>query len=144
MAFYIDPIKIAESHGIDVIGLPRLENDVHGLIKKTENGIVIQYDNTMHTNRIRFTVAHELAHFLLGHLDDKPRYRDPTKNFNIDNFDPIEAEANKLAARILMPKEKIDFLLYEQGITNLEAMAKLLQVSKTALSFRLQSLGYIS
>ena len=144
--FYVDPIAIAESHGIRVEGVPGLEGGVNGIIMRDSNGaIVIKYDSRMHENRQRFTIAHELGHFFHGHLDENHKmFRDPHKNFSLEHYDPKEAEANRYAARLLMPKEKIDFLLYKEGITSIDRMAKLLRVSPAAMTYRLQNLGYIS
>jgi len=145
MSFAVDPIKIAENAGIKVVGKEGLKDGVHGMIRKEEDGsVVIEYDSSMHPNRQRFTIAHELGHFMEGHLKDKPLFRDPRKNFSLENYDIYEAEANRYAAKLLMPKEKIDFLLYKEGITSINEMARLLKVSPAAMTYRLQNLGYIS
>ena len=143
--FYIDPKTVAEEKGIIVTGMPVLPDGVNGLIKKHEShGVEIQYDNTMHPNRQRFTIAHELGHFVRGHLKDKTLFRDPSKNFNLNNYDIYEVEANNFAAELLMPKSKIDFLLFDEGISSIAEMAYLLRVSPAAMTYRLKGMGYIS
>jgi len=142
--FYVDPTEIARGYGIEVIGMPGLEGGVNGLIRKENGKVEILYDLTMHPNRQRFTIAHELGHFVKGHLRDRPLFRDPSKNFNLDNYDIHEVEANNFAANLLMPKEKIDFLLYNEGITSIAEMAGLLRVSEAAMTYRLRNMGYIS
>ena len=144
-SFYVDPFAIAKSEGILVI--PRYDLDVNGLIKKDSiNGnIVIEYDASMHQNRERFTIAHELGHYFAGHLEDgHTLFRDPSKNFNLHNYDPYEAEANKLAAEMLMPKEKIDFLIQKANYHTIDDIADALRVSPAAMTYRLKNLGYIS
>lgn len=143
--FYIDPKAIAQDLGIEVISKARLDGDVNGYIAREDDGRVrIYYDSNMHPNRERFTIAHELGHYVKGHLKDKPLFRDPSKNFSLNNYDIYEVEANNFAANLLMPKEKIDFLLYDMGISSISEMAKLLKVSEAAMTYRLQNLGYIS
>lgn len=143
--FFIDPFEIAKKEGITVI--PSKHLDVNGQIHKdpkTEE-VIIEYDISMHPNRQRFTLAHELGHYFLGHLDDgNIHFRDPSQNFNLDNYDPYESEANRFAANLLMPKEKIDFLLHDLKMTTIEGMAQALQVSPAAITYRLKNLGYIS
>jgi len=141
--FYVDPLEIAQNEGIRVI--PSNGLDVDGKIYKDKSGnVCIEYDSSVHPNRQRFTIAHELGHYFKGHLADKTLFRDSLQNFNLDNYDIYEVEANNFAADILMPKDKIDFLLYKEGITSIEEMAHLLRVSQTAMMYRLKNLGYIS
>ena len=143
--FYVDPAEIARRRGLRVVEMHGLEGGVNGLIQKMDDGsIEIHYDGTMHPHRQRFTIAHELGHFVKGHLQDQPLFRDPSKNFTLDNYDIHEVEANNFAADLLMPKEKIDFLLYTEGITSVPKMASLLRVSEAAMTYRLRNMGYIS
>ena len=145
MSFYVDPIAIAQSEGISVI--PNTYMDVNGSIKKDlETGkVIIEYDASMHPNRQRFTIAHELGHYFAGHLSNgKTLFRDPAKNFTVDNYDPYEAEANKIAADILMPEDKISFLIQELKYNTIDDLANALKVSPAAMTYRLKNLGYIS
>lgn len=105
--------------------------------------------------RQRFTVAHEIGHIILGHMgtsyrtDDLEQYQDTISRMN-------EVAANNFAAELIMPKNlvfdllksTIDELGYsieqefdEFDITKIiEYMAKKLNVSKQALSYRLENL----
>jgi Zn-dependent peptidase ImmA (M78 family) len=144
--FYVDPIAIARKEGIIVI--PSSYLDVNGLIRKDKdtNEIVIEYDSGLHPNRQRFTIAHELGHYYAGHLNHSANelFRDPAKNFTLDNYDPLEAEANKIAAELLMPEEKIEFLIQKLQYNSIDALAEALIVSPAAMTYRLKNLGYIS
>ena len=157
--FYIDPIEIAKKTNIDVkpikpkkkkiswLGeIEYIDNELCGYIEKEDNGkIVIYYNPDHHENRQRFTIAHELAHYLLGHLDDNHRmYRDTSKNFSSDIYDPKEVAANKAAAAILMPEKKIKDLIFNKKITSIKELAKIMKVSELAMKYRLQNLGLIS
>jgi len=157
--FYVDPKDIAKKFDIDVrpiksekiqtewLGeIGHIDNDLCGYIEKLENGKVIIYYNPLHhENRQRFTIAHELAHFLLGHLDENHKlYRDTTKNFRSDMYDLKEINANKMAASILMPEKTIRYLIFTKGITSIKELAKIMKVSELAMKYRLQNLGLIS
>lgn len=97
-------VPIAEKFGIKVFKNRDFPDDLSGLIKKVESGKYEIHVNGNHRiTRQRFTMAHELAHFLLhkneigdGVTDDY-LYRS-----NLSSR--IEREANELAAQILMPK----------------------------------------
>lgn len=86
--------------------------------------------------RKRFTVAHELGHFLLhrnrisNRLVDDKMYRSGLGNTK-------EAEANKLAAELLMPGRLIQQLRAE-GIKNVEDLALRLEVSLEAMKNKIK------
>jgi hypothetical protein len=85
--------------------------------------------------RKRFTVAHEIAHFILhlpqvgSGVQDDTFYRSPLG-------DSQERQANSLAAEILMPENLIRQLLSE-GVSSVTGMAKRLAVSPQAMTIRL-------
>ncbi|MBB3607616.1 ImmA/IrrE family metallo-endopeptidase [Rhizobium sp. BK602] len=90
--------------------------------------------------RQRFTLAHEIAHFLL--------HKDRIGNGIVDNIlyrstlsDKYEAEANRLAADILMPEAVIlDWRKQRKGLAKRECvhpLAELFGVSEDAMSIRL-------
>lgn len=95
--------QIAERLGIDVYSVT-LEPNISGLIKRTEAGkFEIQVNDTDAAVRQRFTVCHEIAHYLLhrSHIDaggirDNILYRSQLSNTQ-------EAEANRFAAALLLP-----------------------------------------
>jgi Zn-dependent peptidase ImmA (M78 family) len=156
--FYIEPKEIAKKLGIEVKPIkPKKENpnwlgdfeyipdDLCGYIEKDDNGkVTIYYNPNHHENRIRFTIAHELAHFLLGHLkENQTHYRDFTDNFKSSTYNPKEIEANKFAAKLLMPEDKLNFLIYKKGITSIKELAKIMKVSEAAMVYRLKNLGWL-
>lgn len=75
---------------------------ISGEIRPAEGGFVIRINRHDPAKRQRFTVAHELAHFLLHRdaigdgIEDNVLYRSALS-------DRREQEANRLAADILMP-----------------------------------------
>lgn len=101
-------------------------------------------DNYM---RQRFTMAHELGHFLLhqdlmgsGLKDDRAYRSTDVGTYSNALVGPAEeAAANRVAARVLMPADKV--ASEARDFPNVEALAKRFQVSKRAMEIRLQSLG---
>ena len=147
--FYIDPVVEAEKYGITVIAdtsTPRLlKAGENGMIEKTDKGITIYVcpDDTL--ERQRFTIAHELGHFMCGHLtENKTMFRDGNKEYSKDNYDIQEYEANNYAAELLMPSHKIDFLINNEGLNTIDSLAEALVVSYTAMLYMLKNLGWVS
>lgn len=140
-------VTIAREVGIQVYKSPNLDANTSGYchIKDGEVRIVVnQFENV---NRRRFTVAHELGHIILGHLQDEP------KLFRSDSFDVFdspkfasskEIEANKFAAEILMPTSAVLKYYRAQVVKNTESLASLFQVSTQAMYFRLKNLGVLT
>lgn len=100
--------------------------------------------------RQRFTMAHELGHFMLQlapTFKDKD-YIDETITYNRDeNWSLDEMMANRFAAELLMPekyiKEEYEKIISSNDKNNIvEKMAKIFEVSTQAMGFRLKGLNY--
>lgn len=98
--------------------------------------------------RRRFTIAHELGHLALGHLQQGEMVLDETTN----STQPEETEANAFAAELLMPAEGIrNFLdrfsrrLDDQGFSLHLAvrLAASFGVSEEAVYYRMLNLGLV-
>jgi Zn-dependent peptidase ImmA (M78 family) len=149
--------KIARALDIE-ISLDKVDDDLSGFLfrDKESSRTVIGANSSHHKNRQRFTIAHELGHFLLHegemiHLDEKSagltvNFRDGESSTGENNN---EKEANYFAAELLMPakflREELQgkhLDLFEDSET-LNNLAKKYKVSPQALTFRLTNLGYI-
>ncbi len=97
--------------------------------------------------RKRFTVAHELAHFLLHLEDDGFDIKSETRHRTDDFFEYLdvhdqrqESEANSFAAAVLMPPN-----LFIPAYTNMDGsipfLAKSFFVSSDAVQRRIKELG---
>jgi predicted transcriptional regulator len=105
------PVKVgalASALGIDVVRAA-MEPKISGLIKPSAtapSGFEIRVNKYETRERQRFTVAHELAHYLLHRQDigagvvDSVLYRSSLTSRK-------ETEANRLAAAIVMPYESV-------------------------------------
>ena len=115
------PIKvgaIAKAFGITV-KKSTLDAGISGEIKKTDGEVVIRVNRHDVKERQRFTLAHEIAHFLLheekigdGIVDDI-LYRSSLS-------DELEAQANRLAADIVMPWSLIQSALEQEPDLKIE------------------------
>lgn len=142
-------------------GLPIVETEMtpemSGALIKSQAIQGIAVNASQAPVRKRFTVAHELAHHLLNHIDsDHVDWqftvirRDGRSS---EAEDDQEIAANFFAASLLMPKHLLrqDIERYKRfdGEVRLDdndllLLAKKYKVSKDAMRYRLQNLGFIS
>ena len=129
------PIEVIESDPFELAGASgeaRLDDSNGPLsFKCVFNGFEISYRN-------RFTIAHELGHVLLGHVNEYNTKKRDT-NFSSNTYDPDEISANAFAAALLMPEDKIRD--YYRSASSLQQLADAFGVSTAAMSYRLQNLG---
>jgi hypothetical protein len=137
----VDVVAIAKDLGINVWAMDSLPPSISGKIFRDPlNGGPSAFSigvNASHSFvRQRFTVAHEIAHFVLhraklesGDLVDDALYRGGLSSKE-------ETEANRLAADILMPLALIRSLM-QAGIKDPQSLANKLQVSLPAMKIRL-------
>lgn len=155
--------RIAEALGAEV-RREEADNELCGFLLRDlkRRQAVIGVNSTHHENRQRFTIAHEIAHFLLHeggriHVDGvdcgyRLNFRDPESSTGNNE---AEKEANYFAAELLMPKQFLeeDIKQVKDGIVDLldeeslqralKPLADRYEVSTQALTFRLANLGYI-
>lgn len=139
----VDLNSLAKALGLEV-NESFLDADVSGELTRDKNG---QYQININSynppNRKRFTLAHEIGHYILHRqlvgdgLDDDRAYRSSSagRYFNTRIGPVHETEANKFAAQLLMPTHLISELK-TQGCSRAD-MAKRLGVSEHALAIRL-------
>lgn len=147
---------VAKSYHIGV-NRRAADDKLSGFILRDPNkSAIIGVNSNHHPNRQRFTIAHEIGHYLL-HKGDIIHVDSEKRAFEI-NFRGVEAskgvddqekEANLFAAELLMPKSLLDKDLKCLGQMDLlneeviESLAKQYKVSVAALTFRLSNLNYI-
>lgn len=141
------PMKLgalAKELGI-VVKKSTLAPNISGEIKESDGIVTIKINRHDPLTRQRYTLAHEISHFflhkdlLVNGIKDDVLYRSTQSN-------AIEAEANRLAAEILMPLELVRFLFDKYSVdgTNkekiYEQIAEELNISTTALLIRLEKI----
>ena len=145
------PIK-AMAHVEVLLGIEvDLEGDISGFLLRRDDGSPVIGVNSHHPRvRQRFTVAHELGHYLLGdedslHIDRKFELK-LRSNLSSQGVDSDEIEANLFAAELLMPV----FLLNQDledtqpfdisDESEIRKLARKYGVSSQALMIRISSL----
>ena len=101
-----------------------------GLSFFVENTPVALYNSDCTPERIRFTVAHELGHIVLGHVSPGTVTvvnREPSPNDN-----PQETAANQFAARLLAPA----CVLWGLDLHTPEEIARACYISMQSAEFR--------
>ncbi len=136
------PVRVgalANALGLKVVQAA-LPLNISGMIQPDgDNSFIIKVNRFEPKERQRFTIAHEIAHFLL--------HRDKIKSGVVDSVlyrsslsSRIEAEANRLAADIVMPAEAVKKFSQKYQIqTDKERVAMLAEtfnVSKQAMGIR--------
>jgi len=140
------PIKlgaIAKEFGITV-KKSTLKPGISGQIKETDGSVIIKINRHDSEGRQRFTLAHELAHFLL-HKHALQDGIEDTILFRSSLSNQLEVEANRLAADIVMPFSLIDDITFAPQ-TRLEVraehIASVAKLSIPAIEIRLGKKGY--
>lgn len=139
-------IKLANSFNIQVYRVSNMANNVSGAIIN-DNGIYSIYVNAKEPeHRRRFTIAHEISHFLLhrniiedeldGNLTEAKGSNGVMYRSKL--YDVFEKDANKLAAEILMPLNKIQEL-YINSNYNIKILVNEFNVSEQAIKIRLEN-----
>lgn len=135
----IDPVQLATAAGLSVYGrggLGDMSYQYSGYYRSYNGVPSIEYNVREAPVRQRFTVAHELGHFALGH-EDSPR---DSGNF-FSSRDPKERQANRFAAALLMPESLVRHYYTNGADRSVAALAQLFGVSKDAMGYRLINLG---
>lgn len=145
--------KLAQKLGIEV-KKEDFNDDISGLFILQNNTpqIILNKRESSNENRERFTISHEIGHYVL-HSTSKQLFIDKSPRIHFRDKDSStgdilkEKEANSFAASLLMPKE-----LISHEISNNTSRAFLkdpisflsnkFEVSQQAMTYRLINLGY--
>lgn len=133
----VDVYKIAETVKLKIVPFD-FADSISAVLKKQK--LIIGVNKNHSASRQRFSIAHEIGHFLLGHdlgIDEN--------DFIDDRFDkptPIEREANLFAAVLLMPKGWVEKSVNEKSL-DVPRLAREFKVSEQAVTIRLLELNLI-
>ena len=112
-----------------------MDSTLSGSLSK-QNDIWLIRINT----RQRFSIAHELGHFVY-HKDDEKEFVDTTffRGLTSDN---LEYTANKFASELLMPEEQVRHLIDKENVRSVAVLADKFGVSSAAMLYRVKELNY--
>lgn len=139
---------IAHALGLEIERHKFDEEEFSGILVREGKRAVIGVNSSHHMNRQRFTIAHELGHFLL-HEGDRVFI---DRNYNVSfrssvsslGTDVEEIEANTFASALLVPER---FLLKDPDAADVDMedeetikrLARQYRVSPQAMTFRLNN-----
>jgi Zn-dependent peptidase ImmA (M78 family) len=135
------------------------DEELSGVLVKEGGAVAIGVNSAHHVNRQRFTVAHEIGHYVLDHpgemfIDKTLRQKAVVvrrDGRSSEGTDKHEIEANRFAAELLMPgniveeevKKRLSKSKRPSADDLINEMAGLFQVSNQAMEIRLVNLGFL-
>ena len=142
--------RIADYLGLR-IRLADLGQDCSGVLVRNGERAVIGVNWGHHNNRRRFSIAHEIGHFV---LHDGDTYVDKGYRVNFRDLESgsgtkqEEVAANMFAAALLMPADLVWKAFQDQPFDlteddGLEILARQFEVSTQAMTYRLMKLELI-
>lgn len=116
-----------------------LDNEISGELYRDleDGGWVIIVNSNQTAARQRFTIAHELGHYVL-HRNESDAFEDEIF-FRSGEKDLSEYQADNFAAELLMPKELFTQALNKEGCT-IESLSAQFGVSYVATRIRLNNI----
>lgn len=152
---FIDLDKIARVFGYN-INFEDIEESGFSR-QNSDGGVEITINENEPPYRQRFTIAHEIGHVILGHIDEIEIYRNTESEYCDMVHRAIEVSANKFAAELLMPYKLVVYVireslkelnyneddkLYRNNIEKIiDKSANKMKVSGIAFKYRLDNLG---
>jgi Zn-dependent peptidase ImmA (M78 family) len=148
-SFPVPVEKIAKSIGAQINYRP-LDDELSGMIYVNKGVPIIGVNALHHPNRQRFTIAHEIGHFVLHHnlivaqVHVDKQFPVLLRNgISSTGTNSEEIEANRFAAELLMPRFLLKAILKKPlDIDDEGPIAELAQkfkVSKQALEYRIRN-----
>jgi len=147
--------RIAEQLDLRIV-FDDLGEDISGLLVARDGSASIAVRRSDAPTRKRFTIAHEIGHFVMRHHRQRNElvhadpheqviYRSPRAS---EGLDPIEIQANQFAASLLMPAKLVRQHAERLGLPltdgDVKTLAKsVFEVSEEAMTIRLNGLGLL-
>lgn len=142
---YVDGYKfdierfITDNYPSVIIKREDLSSDISGKLEM-KDGVWVMTVNSNHPKvRQRYTLGHELGHYL-NHRKSVKSFEDSVF-FRSNQKSSMEYMADQFAARLLMPESDI-YTLLKLGVKTVKEMASMFDVSLEAMKYRLEQLGY--
>lgn len=133
-------VEVAETNGVNVVfvDLGKYAESVAGFLDFRERRIYVNKADG--PERQRFTIAHELGHWMLHReaFEREPdRYPVLPRFQSVDKSNAFEQEANAFASELLVPEH----LLKQVRHAPPSALASIFNVSRTMMEIRLKHAG---
>lgn len=136
----IPVVEVAEQNGVNVVfvDMGKFAEEVAGFIDFSEKRIYVNKADS--PERQRFTVAHELGHWVMHRkaFEANPeRYPVLPRFQSVDKSNAFEQEANAFASELLVPEHLLRQVRYAPP----SALAQVFNVSRTMMEIRLKHVG---
>lgn len=148
----VNPINIANHLNINVYEVDNLNANgekVSGAISCYKGTVDIYINAQDNNQRKKFTIAHELGHYFLDHLNKNPKMVDLLFRDDNHNLSEEELEADEFAGCILMDEKEVKDR-YEKATyigmseeMKISVLSNIFNVSRPAMYTRLKNLGLI-
>ncbi len=119
------PLSELEQKGLDAETVFAVWGNRDGVAMASRRGRTIGYNDRAAEKRVRFTLAEELMHLLLGHTEDE-RFLVGEQSYDPATYALYEAEAKRGAAMLLVPPT-VYFRF--RGLYGIAGVARLCRVS---------------
>jgi Zn-dependent peptidase ImmA (M78 family) len=137
----LDIERVVKGYNIDLVR-EAMADELSGFLENRGDGWVIGVNALHHPRRQRFSIAHELAHFLL-HRSHQEGFRDRTfLRYKDEASSSIESEADRFAGELLMPESEFRSVV-AKGVTSVEDIANHFDTSSMAIRYRAKQLGFL-
>lgn len=145
--YRINVKQVAKDLGISLLN-HEFPSGMSGVFIRQGEELYIGVNKAHATQRKRFTIAHEIGHYIL-HSEDVMHHDNVNLElpevvlYRADNVSSHnEIEANAFAAELLMPESLIAECI-ESGVNTVDALATTFNVSPDAMRYRLINLDYL-
>lgn len=150
----VDVEQVASALHLRIV-LEDLGDEVSGLLVSRGRSAGIAVKRGDAPVRRRFTIAHEIGHFVLGHHLRRKELVHADQHHDViyrsqrasQGLDPLEVQANQFAASLLMParlvREQLEGLRKPMQEADVTALAREFKVSEQAMTIRLTTLSLL-
>lgn len=120
-----------------------MDSTLSGSLSKKDGLWVIKVNKFHSETRQRFTIAHELGHYVYHKDDDIDEHEFvDTTFFRGMTSNNLEYTANRFASELLMPEKDVRRLIDTDKIRSVAELASKFGVSSAAMLYRIKELNY--
>lgn len=156
--FPVDPIKIIEhfpswhlqgwmelranTNSDDPLNIEKEKAEAKTVkLRDSDKYLIVYDDRTENSQRIRWTLAHEIGHIVLGHLVEFDATALNRRGLSIEDYGVLEVEAHWFAAELLAPKTIISRFNFHDTPKGISLVC---DISKAASERRLKQIKQIN
>lgn len=139
----VDVIRLANFLNCRVQTVDFTPDSISAKIERLDgNGCLIQISNSDGPKRQRFSIAHEVSHYILHDDKEFVEYRKPLADYDNASLLYKEVQANMLASALLMPRDLV--IKAWEKTRDLDDLAEIFNVSRSTVYYRLDNLGLLN